>query len=349
MEDLSKDLPQGNIIKEGDTVIIYEDIQTSTIVKLTLSGTFDNRFGKFHHKDIIGKQYGSKITSKKGYVYVLRPTPTLITQSLPHRTQILYSVDISMIILKLDIKPGSQVVETGTGSGSLSSSLATAIGPTGHLYTYEFNKDRYDKVKLEFKTLGFTNITVTWRDTCKDGFKPMEGDNFTLPPIDAVFLDLPKPWEAIPHAKEVLKVGGRICCFSPCIEQVQKNCLKLEEEGFIEIRTFEFIARNYERKKNNFKRLEENFNRKRTRKELDKENPEDQKFKEAQKELKEAQAEAEKELQEGQAGAEKEQNKNQMAVESNKDIYYYTSGSQYAQGHTGYLTFAIKHISKSNK
>lgn len=44
---------------------------------------------------------------------MLKPTPSLITQSLPHRTQILYSIDISVIILKLDLKPGDIVVESG--------------------------------------------------------------------------------------------------------------------------------------------------------------------------------------------------------------------------------------------
>lgn len=117
---------------------------------MTSNGYVDNRFGRFKFCDIIGKPFGSKITSKKGFMYALRPTPTLITQSLPHRTQILYNVDISVILLRLDIKPGSVVVESGTGSGSLSSSFATAVQDRGHLYTYEFNEDRYLKVKGEF-------------------------------------------------------------------------------------------------------------------------------------------------------------------------------------------------------
>ena len=107
MENQEKDTTQKNIIKEGDAVILYEDISTSSIIKMASNGYIDNRFGRFLHKDIIGKPFGSKITSKKGYIYVLKPTPTLITQSLPHRTQILYTADISMILLKLDIQPGS--------------------------------------------------------------------------------------------------------------------------------------------------------------------------------------------------------------------------------------------------
>jgi tRNA A58 N-methylase Trm61 len=37
----------------------------------------------------------------------------LWTLALPHRTQILYMADISLIIFELDIKPGSIVIEAG--------------------------------------------------------------------------------------------------------------------------------------------------------------------------------------------------------------------------------------------
>lgn len=39
--------------------------------------------------------------------------------------------------------------------------------------------------------------------------------------------------------------GGRICSFSPCIEQVQRTCLAMEEYGFMEINTLEILLRVY--------------------------------------------------------------------------------------------------------
>jgi len=45
-------------------------------------------------------------------------------------------MDNSAIVFKLDIKPGSVVVEAGTGSGSLSCAISESIAEKGRLYTF---------------------------------------------------------------------------------------------------------------------------------------------------------------------------------------------------------------------
>lgn len=84
----------------------------------------------------------------KNWIIVLHPTPELWTLTLPHRTQILYTTDISMITLQLGLRPGSKVVESGTGSGGVSHALARSISPNGHLYTFEFHKQRADLARF---------------------------------------------------------------------------------------------------------------------------------------------------------------------------------------------------------
>ena len=40
--------------------------------------------------------------------------------------------------------------------------------------------------------------------------------------------------------------GGRLCSFSPCIEQVQRTAAKLEQSGFDDIQVVESLQRTYE-------------------------------------------------------------------------------------------------------
>lgn len=57
--------------------------------------------------------------------------------------------------------------------------------------------------------------------------------------MDAVFLDVPKPWAAIGLAAAVLKPNASIATYSPCLEQVFKTCEALRAHNFHSIRTME--------------------------------------------------------------------------------------------------------------
>ncbi|KAG8449285.1 hypothetical protein GDO86_016086 [Hymenochirus boettgeri] len=231
------------LIEHGDTAIIFLGHDSMFPVSIQQGGQTQTKYGVIRHSsDLIGKKYGSKVTcSKGGWVYILYPTPELWTMNLPHRTQILYSTDISIITMMLELKPGSVVCESGTGSGSLSHAIIRTVAPTGHLYTVEFHQQRAEKAMEEFQQHKVSHlVTVKNQDVCKEGFGVSDI-------ADAVFLDIPSPWEAIRHAKSALKSeGGRICSFSPCIEQVQRTCLVLAEHGFTEINTLEILLRVYD-------------------------------------------------------------------------------------------------------
>ncbi|CAL4077676.1 unnamed protein product, partial [Meganyctiphanes norvegica] len=229
-----------DVIEEGDTVILYIgvtsiyaiEVKPTIVNKLgeEIDNVFQSRFGALKVGELIGKQYGSKVSLSRGWANVLYPTPELWTICLPHRTQILYSADISMVVTQLNIGPGSVVCEAGTGSGSLSHALLRAVGPSGHLHTRDFHKERAEAASKEFATHGLSSrVTVLHRDVCANGFGV---ENIA----DAVFLDLPGPWNTIHHAISSMKdVGGRLCSFSPCIEQLYRTAGNLKISTKIQI------------------------------------------------------------------------------------------------------------------
>ncbi|XP_055545155.1 tRNA (adenine(58)-N(1))-methyltransferase catalytic subunit TRMT61A [Wyeomyia smithii] len=235
-------------IDEGDTVILYLTVTNVYAIEAVpqiknkkgelIDNVFQTNFGALKVKDIIGVQYGSKVDLTKGWAYVLQPNPELWTQTLPHRTQILYTPDISMILYQLEIRPGSIVIESGTGSGSLSHYFLRAIRPHGFLHTFDFHEERVQKAQEEFESHGLGEfVKVTHRDVCENGFgADLDGK------ADAVFLDLPVPQLAIPHAVKAMKEqGGRLCSFSPCIEQSGRVCEALEQQGFVDIVNLEVL------------------------------------------------------------------------------------------------------------
>lgn len=208
----------------GDLVILYSGHSSVSHIWLTPAAIVDNKFGRFHHNDFLGKPFGSRIASRgnsDGWLLALQPTPELWASAQSTRTQIVNTTDASVIAFNLDLHPGSVVVESGTGSGCMTLAIANCVAPNGHVHTYEYNNSRAEAARNEFTKMGLSEIiSVHHADVC--GRQYGEGGFQSIPQhsVDAVFLDLPEPWMAIDYSKFILKPGKNICCYSPCIEQV---------------------------------------------------------------------------------------------------------------------------------
>ena len=114
---------QKDVIEEGDTVILYVNFNSIHALRVQrhkrnkkgeeVEHVFQTSFGALPVKRLIGLRYGSRVELPRGYVHAMQPTPELWTLALPHRTQIIYTPDVSLIVLNLDLRPGSVVCEAG--------------------------------------------------------------------------------------------------------------------------------------------------------------------------------------------------------------------------------------------
>lgn len=223
-------------IAEGDYVLIYLDSRRTYMIKIEAGKTFHTHKGYLKLDELIGKGYGEPIKSSLGIFFTtLRPALTDYIMKSSRNTQITYPKDAALIVMFSGIGPGSRVVESGTGTGALTTALAHYVGPTGKVYTYE--------LRSEFQK----NATKNLQRSKLIDYVEMKSGDVTLGieerDLDAVILDLATPWLVVPHAYEALKPSGIIVSFSPTIDQVVRTTEALKENSFVFIETVECMMR----------------------------------------------------------------------------------------------------------
>lgn len=223
-------------IAEGDLVLLLLDPRRTYMVKVETGKTFHTHKGYVKMDDLLGKEFGSIFQSSLGAPFTaLKPTLSDYIMKSSRRTQITYPKDAALIVMFSGIGPGSRVVESGTGTGALTTALAHYVRPNGKVYSYEMRE--------EFQKNAEKNLS---RSNLLDYVELKTGDVTTgieESDIDAVVLDLATPWLVIPHASTALKPSGLLISFSPTIDQVVKTTESLNEHSFVLIETVECLMR----------------------------------------------------------------------------------------------------------
>lgn len=228
----------GTHAKEGDLAELVGNGYKHFIIQLVSGAEFHSHRGIVKHDEIIGKQWGSIIVSHKGSkFFLLQPALADLLRDIPRNTQILYPKDIGFILVTMGIGPGVHVLEAGTGSGSLTSAFAYAVGSTGKVTTYEARADFQQLALRNLDRIGLRDRVVSKLRDVAEGF---DEEN-----VDALFLDLPNPFDYMAQVRNTLKPGGFFGCLLPTVNQVTSQLVALRREGFAFIEVCELLLRYY--------------------------------------------------------------------------------------------------------
>jgi tRNA (adenine57-N1/adenine58-N1)-methyltransferase len=224
---------------EGERVLLVDNRRRRHLVMLVAGGQFHTHAGIIEHDDVIGHDDGSTVRTTRGArLTALRPTLAEYILEMPRGAQVIYPKDIGAILVLGDIFPGARILESGVGSGALTSALLRAIGPTGSVTGYEIRDDFAQRAIANVH--GFLGPDVPLDVQVRDVYEGIDERN-----VDRVMLDLPEPWRVVKHAAEALVPGGILLAYLPTILQVGRLKEELASAPFAMIETLEVLHRGW--------------------------------------------------------------------------------------------------------
>jgi tRNA (adenine57-N1/adenine58-N1)-methyltransferase len=149
----------------------------------------------------------------------------------------MYPKDIGLIVMVMGIGPGVRVLEAGTGSGALTTAFAFLVGESGKVISYERREQMQNLARNNLRKLDLLDRVELKSGDILDGFEERD--------VDALFLDIPNPYDYIPQVKASLKLGGFFGTILPTTNQVSAMLAALHRDNFAFIEVCEVLLRYY--------------------------------------------------------------------------------------------------------
>ena len=225
-------------LKAGELIMLVDRKKRRYLTTLKDGGEFHSHAGALPHDDVIGQEEGQEFRSGKGAAYlVVRPTLSDFVLKMKRGAQVIYPKDLGPILIQADIFPGARVLESGLGSGALSMTLLRA---GANITGYEVREDFAEQAVANVSEFLGEEVLERYDVHVRSSYEPFEHSDF-----DRVVLDLPEPWEVVPHTTDTLVTGGLILAYTPSIIQAAKFKSALNEHGFGMAETMEVLNRGW--------------------------------------------------------------------------------------------------------
>jgi tRNA (adenine57-N1/adenine58-N1)-methyltransferase len=223
----------------GERVLLLDVKKRRYLVVLAEGGEFHSHAGFVAHADVVGQPEGTLVRSTRNAEYtVIRPTLEDFVVEMPRGAQVIYPKDLAPICMIGDIGPGVRVFESGVGSGALS---MTMLRYGADIVGYELREDIANRARTNVREFlgepALERYRVELRDSY-EGIADADGE------FDRVVLDLPEPWQVVPHAEGVLHAGGILVAYTPSITQAAQTRDVLRGR-WIDARTLEVLHRTW--------------------------------------------------------------------------------------------------------
>ncbi|HYL50368.1 MAG TPA: tRNA (adenine-N1)-methyltransferase [Acidimicrobiia bacterium] len=223
----------------GDRVLLVDNRKRRHLITLVAGGEFHTHAGIVRHDDLIGKPEGLTVRTTRGArLTAVRPTLAEYVLEMPRGAQVIYPKDIGPILILADIFPGARILESGVGSGALTTALLRAIGPAGSVTGYEIRDDFAQRAIRNVRA--FLGDDVPLDVQVRDVYEGIDARD-----LDRVILDLPEPWRVVKHTTEAMRPGGILCAYLPTILQVGRLRDELAAAPFGMVETLEVLQRGW--------------------------------------------------------------------------------------------------------
>ena len=237
-------MPYSGPFQYGDRVQLTDAKRRHYTLVLEEGVKFHSHRGIIEHSQIVGMDEGSVVTSTLGSDFLLfRHLMVDHVLSMPRGAAVIYPKDSAQILVEGDIFMGARVLEAGAGSGALSMTLLRAVGPEGHVFSYEIREDH-----LEFAE----NNVEEYFGSKPEWWSPRLGDlgDVTVDdlggPVDRIVLDMLEPWEHLETVRDLLIPGGVFMTYGATVPQLMKVMEGLRElKCFTEPRAWESLVREW--------------------------------------------------------------------------------------------------------